>query len=425
MEPRKIPTIFGLLLVAAIVAVFIFVFDNLTRGSTSAKASAEPRSVTFTNITDSSFTVTWETGDAASGLTQVKDTRGKTMTFYDDRDAFTASSKKTLNKYLAHSATATNLSANTRYEIQLISEGKTYGDDKTPYTIITAPTTSIAPDGYEPAYGTVVTAANLPAEGALVFVTLEGGQQLSSLVNASGSWIIPLNDVRTSDLSQYVAKVERKTELIKVAINGEEANAVTDTLNDSPVPIMTLGKSYDFRKLQAKLPQSLAQGTPLEQPAVLGVQTKQGYSVALVQPADGAALATNLPLIQGRGIPGKLVSVVLGITNPLAGSTTVKSDGTWNFTPPARLGEGNQSVTITTVDGAGKPVATTHTFTILKSGSQVLGEATPSATLAPTATPIATPTAQPIPTSGTTLPTLLLLIFGLGLLTTGAVVFIR
>jgi hypothetical protein len=174
---------------------------------------------------------------------------------------------------------------------------------------------------------------------------------------------------------------------------------------------MNMGKTYDFRKVQAKAPTT---------PTVLGTQTQTGTTVALIQPAEGAALATSFPLVAGIGIPGKIVSVVLGITNPIAGSTTVKSDGTWLFTPPSALGEGKQSVTITTTDKDSKPAAITHQFTIFKSGTQVLGIATPSATIEPT--PIATPTAQPIPTSGTTLPTILLLIMGVALLVSGGVV---
>ncbi len=408
MQPR-IPTLLGLILLVMFIGVFIFAFERLSRSTSSANASTEPRNVTATNITDSSFSFTWETSDPATGLIEVSSGRGKSETFYDDRDG---RNRTKPGNFTTHSTTAINILANTTYEVKILSNGKTFLDNGKSYKVTTAPTINDTPSGLEPAYGNLTTSANLPAEGALVFLSLDGGQLLSTLVNASGNWLIPLNHALTTDLTRYITAQTRMTELIRATLNNQESNAVTDTLNDAPVPTMNLGKTYDFRKTQAK--------APTEQPAVLGAQAQAGSTIALITPAEGAALATKLPLVSGVGIPGKTVSVVLGITNPIAGSTTVKNDGTWLFTPPSPLGEGNQSVTITTVDKSNKPVALTRQFTVFKSGTQVLGEATPSATLTPT--PTATPTAQPIPISGSTLPTVLLLLTG-GIFLLGGALF--
>ena len=85
---------------------------------------------------------------------------------------------------------------------------------------------------------------------------------------------------------------------------------------------------------------------------------------------------------------------------------------------------------MTTVDGTGKTVAVTHAFDILKSGTQVLGDATPSGslTITPTPTSISTESGtestlsgEEIPTSGYELPTILLVVIGLGLLVSGGV----
>jgi hypothetical protein len=196
---------------------------------------------------------------------------------------------------------------------------------------------------------------------------------------------------------------------------------------------MILGKTYDFRKQQARLPDG--QAAPPQSPSVLGDTTSSKpastKTIGLVSPAQNASLATTLPLIAGTGIPEKTVSVVVGITSPVSDTTTVGADGIWRYTPTKPLGIGKQSVTATTVDERGKAVAFTHTFTILKSGTQVLGEATPSATLSPTptATPSASPSAtpsptpqlegEPVPESGTSLPTVLMLMLGAGLVTSG------
>ena len=132
------------------------------------------------------------------------------------------------------------------------------------------------------------------------------------------------------------------------------------------------------------------------------------------------------------------MTITIGITEPTIGSTVVGKDGVWKYTPKQTLAPGKQSITITTVDAKNKAVAITHTFTILKSGSQVLGDATPSGTLEETPTPIptlestesATPTeeltGEEIPTSGSFLPTAILIALGCSLfLGGGAVLFIK
>jgi hypothetical protein len=299
-----------------------------------------------------------------------------------------------------------------------------------------------------------VTDTNQPVKGALVYVTLEGGQTLSAVSKPSGTWLIPLNLVRTKDLTGYLPITDRMTETIIVRYNGLTTNATTDSLNDSPIPAMTPGKTYDFRKLTAQAPgQNLVLvPTPQTQKsaasAVLGTSnTKSANTVSLVIPAEGAALPTTFPLIQGTGIPGKTVSLVIGITNPIGDTTIVGTNGVWSYTPKKPLLPGRQSVTMTTKNLQNKPVAITHIFEILKSGTQVLGDATPSATLTPTttvaliptptetpqatvsATPEETPestlAAQEVPASGNELPTIMLLIVSVGLMIGGGIVLIK
>ena len=75
------------------------------------------------------------------------------------------------------------------------------------------------------------------------------------------------------------------------------------------------------------------------------------------------------------------------------------------------------------MDASGKAVAITRTFEILKSGTQVLGVATPSGTLTLTPTPTeeSTLSGEEIPTSGNALPTIMLLVLGLGLIFSGTI----
>lgn len=425
----RFPTIIGLLLVVFIVGGVIVSFETLSKLPISASLSSEPKNVQISNVSDTSFTVTWTTDTQASGALIISLSRGD-QTVFDERDDMGK-----LRTYVTHSVTVRNLTGTTEYSLKILSNGRTYGQNGQPYRVRTFPAISTSPGDLPPAYGSVITEDNQPATGALVFLTLEGSQTLSSLIKPSGAWLIPLNLVRTQDGTVYLATVDRLTENILVRSDSKEAQATTDTLNDSPVPTMVLGKNYDFRKQQAKTPEILAQvPKPTSTPTVLGDQTthtpQKQYAVTLVAPAERAAMTSQLPLISGTGVPGNRVTITIGITHPTSDTSVVGADGVFRYTPKKSLSPGKQTVTITTVNANNKPIAITHSFEILKSGTQVLGDATPSATLTPTIAPAFTPTptatlaGQELPTSATTFPTIVLIAAGFILFAGGLVAFV-
>ncbi len=412
MHEKKIPTIIGLLLVGLAVMVFRFAFDRVSPLLTKASATLTPQHVTVSNISDTAFTVSWITAEPTTGALILD---GIKAPVYDDRFSSPAGPNNNNQTFLTHMISVRNLKPETTYHLRLLSGGKTFLNNGNPFEIRTASALTGTGTNLEPAYGQVTTQSGNPAEGALVYLTLEGGQILSTIVNASGSWVIPLNLVRTQDLSAYIALSERMDESITIRSSEGEASALTDNLNDNPVPAMTIGKTYDFRKLQAQQNQN----RPLAavSPVVLGTNTAiTNPAVAIVKPAQGSAIPSNLPLIQGTGVPGNTVLIILGLTHPMSTTVTVGPDGIWRYTPLVPLMEGKQSVTITTNDQRGQTKALTHTFEVLKSGTQVLGDATPSATLEPTPTLDATPTTtlsgEPMPTSGNEMPLMMLLMLG-------------
>jgi hypothetical protein len=443
--PFRIPTIVGLLLCVVVVGTIIFFTERALRAPSGASGSQQPQSVKITNITNTTFAVSWMTESPTTGTLLVS-TRGKSnRVYYDERDA-----QGKLNSYRSHHITIRDAQPSTTYTFKILSNGKSYTNDGQPYTVTTADTLPPNPAGLDPAYGTIYTPEGVVADGALVYLTVAGGQELSALTKPTGLWLIPLNLVRTADFTSFLPTLERMDETIVVMHETGDINAMTDTLNDSPVPEMTIGQTHDFRRQNAKTTTNntvaLRATTPTTAPLAIATQPPIGgavlgttinQNVTLASPAQGASLTSTLPLIQGTGVPGKFIAISLGITQPISGSSLVKQDGTWSFTPPKALSAGKQSVTITTVDKNNKPVAITHAFQIFKSGTQVLGDATPSATLSvtPTATPflissisatpvvteIATLSGEEIPTSGYELPTILLLIMGVALLASGVV----
>ncbi len=425
-KTKRIPTLLAIMLLLITVGGIGFLFEGITRQETKATLSIEPKSIMVTNLTDTSFTFTWQTDELTSGTLLVTTASGKKYSSFDERDI-----TGKMGKYLTHSVTVRTLVPSTTYDATVLSNGKKYPinpkEDKKSFSVTTLPTLTSDAPLLDPAFGSVKTISSLPAEGALVYLSLEGSQTLSTLVRTSGSWIIPLSLLRTQDGAAYITSQERTNETLVIQLGSSVSRVTTDTLNDAPVPDIILGETYDFRGRDAKktTPAALAQKqvAPTTKPkqVVLGVTSdKLTGGVALTAPIQGATLSSTKPLISGVGIPGKTVTITIGITEPAIGSTVVGKDGVWRYTPKQALAPGKQSVTITTQDAKSKPVAITHTFTVLKSGSQVLGDATPSATteVIPTATPSgeATPTgeliADEIPTSGSIVPTLMLILLG-------------
>ncbi|MBI4065148.1 fibronectin type III domain-containing protein [Candidatus Gottesmanbacteria bacterium] len=428
--PTKFPTIFGLILLIAFIGSIIFGFERISRITTNAAPTVAPTNVIVTNITDTSFTVTWTTHDDASGAITIVTEHEKNQVLYDERDT-----QGSIGKYVTHSIVVRNAKPSSRYQVTILSNGKTYLNQGSPWVVQTGTQLTSLPNNLEPAFGTVLSDNDEPATGAIVYLSLEGSQILSSLVSSSGSWIIALNTIRKETLESFIEPEQRLTEVITIRSGTNESYATTDTLNDAPVPAIRLGKSYDFRKIQVKNTKSQEKQSNTSFvdlatiPNVLGSQTIEKPTpqqiFSLISPAQDASLSTFVPNISGTGIPGKRVAVTLGIKKPFGASVVVGSDGSWRYTPSEKLTSGKQSVTVTSVDANGKPKAITHTFEVLKSGTQVLGEATPSATLTPEATPTDTLSGQPLPTSGSILPTLLLLVLGVSLISSGAIIFVK
>lgn len=433
-KPLKIPTLLALALLVIIVASVVFVVNQTTKFTAKASESIEPHDIQITNESDMIFTITWLTDTEAGGFIKVTTPENKSFTYYDDRD-----SPGKAEKYITHSITAKNLLPDTSYTVDIYSTSSFITKTKQVATQ-TSPQISSQNSPLEPAYGTVMLPNNTPADGALVYLKLEGSQVISTLTKPSGTWILPLNTLRTLSKAESLPTQDRMTEQLTVVYKDASATAVTDTLNDSPVPLMVLGKSYDFRKQQAKANSTLSQLNTNQNTNVLGSETtNKEMKFTLSQPLENAALSTFSPLIQGSGIPGKTTTITLGITNPTVGTTQVGQDGIWRYTPTKQLSPGKQRVTATSVDATGKPIAITHTFTIFKSGTQVLGDATPSASLTPTVsqsispsptifiepTEEATQEAQTPPITGTSFPLIVLLVISVALLSGGTVALLK
>ncbi len=379
----------------------MFLIKNSSNWFFRAGPGETPKQVKITNITDSGFSVSWITDAQTSGLVKYGTTSSDlSFSAADDRDQL---SGKT-GSFFIHHVTLKNLKPATVYHFKIISGESAFDNNSQPYQVTTGPTISIPPPPNDIAYGTIVDSNGSPAEGIIVYLVLANANTLSTLTKSSGSWVIPLSIARSSDLSSY-ASYDRDASIEEIFAQGASlgtATAVSTTKYDSPLPNITLGQSFDFRKGK----QGETSPTPTKtQSGGFSAQDFSGAgsssNLTITNPNQDERVNTQIPAIIGTGPAGEKVTIVINSEKAIEGQATIGADGSWSWTPPSDLAPGEHTVTVSLASG--KKVS--RKFVVLAAGDSDLPafEASSSATPTNMPTPTTTPTpalnASPTPTT--------------------------
>lgn len=454
MLKQKIPTIVGLVLLALGTLSGVLFIDQQTGFLPRARPEYLPTKVKLTNISDTSFNVSWLTQSPTIGFVKYGlSTNSLDTTTTDDRDQLTGSS----GEFKTHYITVQGLTPNTLYYFKLGSFNRQlYDNDGSAFSVTTAPVLTNIPVA-DTAYGTVLTAADTPAEGALLYLNFAGSTPLSALVRQNGSWAISLSAARTTNLTQFVSYSPQNTpiDILVIDSNGTSTSIRTTTGNHQPTPQIILGQDA-LTSSSANPPSTTPTPLPENKFSLIPL-------VATDQPADDTLTITNpnqegdtlnsiTPEFFGLAPANTPLTVTLHSAPVYTDTVISDSQGDWRWTPPGTLTPGQHSLTLAYHDSEGILHTLTRTFVITAAASSPSYVATPSATLAPTPTTrpsptIApssaqpsvspTPSATPSPTSrplsptpaptvpevlvdsGSVLPSYYLLLIGLSLLTSG------
>lgn len=422
-KEKKIPTILALFLLIAGLGASVILDKSSQSLITRAGRSIQPEDVHFSNISENSFVVSWITTDPTIGSITVSSDQQK-FTYLDDLDRDNIPRPRT-----THFITIKNLVEVTTYNVKIISgnqncDNSIYCPTYTQQTAAKLESNISLP----PAHGTIVTRNDIPADTSIIYLTIGKSAPLSSRVDSSGLWVIPLTNLRNQDL--ITRPVIADNDIIQITTQlspNEVAGAVIDVKSikqNLTIPKITLGNSYNFIDLVSKK-DLLAQSQQNDiQQNVLGVTT-EGKLDVLFPKNDGDSTPDNQPRLRGTGQPGSQLLIIVNST-PQSGKVTVGDDGTWSWRPPKVLEAGIHNLSIQGNDDNGNLITVTRKFIILKSGEAVLGESTPSAsltpspiispsptlnltpiisqTVSPTTVPTSAPITTPIPTS-TEIPT--------------------
>lgn len=441
-RPLTIPTLIGITILLVGLGVGIWLVQRGQIFVLRAIPEITPKQVKITNISDRSFSVSWTTDGETSGFVKYGSGGELSFTASDDRDQLSGR----VGNFRIHHITITDLTPSTSYSFQIGSGQRIFDNNGESYRVTTGPTiTAITPPN-DVAYGNIVTAEGLPAEGALVYLSLANAATQSTLTKSSGNWAIPLNLVRSESLSQYLA-YDREASIEEIFVQGGAegtATAVTTTANDSPVPTIILGRNHDFRQ-GGQLPGT---PTPTEEvtsqfPVQETPSSVTPTELTITNPDEGEEVNTQKPEFAGTAPAGTILQVRVESPEAQSGSVTVSSDGSWRWTPPENLEPGEHTLTISYTDENGQEQSLSRTFLILSPGSVDFPAltASPSATPTPTTSPTITPTVSPaltptptaspsgrvslpsteaaVPTPGLLTPTFLVFIMGLSLVFLG------
>jgi len=392
-KKKKIPGILGLLVLLIGVAITVYLAGTTTHFFQHAATSENPEDIRITNITDTSFTFTYKTQSSFNGTLTLQD--GGNQTILDDRDQKSG----TPHPYTLHSITAKNLSPQTKYSFSILSNTTTFLNNGTPFSVTTAAKSTSFPTETPPVTGKVVGANGAPVDEVLVFLTTPNGQTLSTLTEADGIYILPINIMRTKDLSEQLTFTANTPLQILAVSPDNSAHASLSIGSSNPVPLISLGQEYDFTLSVIPVASTSAAGGFPE--FSLDESLKATPQILTPEKPD-QSFTDPQPLFKGTAPPNEEVTITIHSDDVITKTVTADSNGNWSFRPSTPLSPGQHTITITTKNQYGVLQTIERSFTVYAAGTQIDQSTTPVPTgqaLTQAPKPTATPTPKPKVTS--------------------------
>ncbi len=433
---KRIPTLFGLLLVVAMVAIGFYFYKN---SNPKIASTITPQRVRITNVADNKFSVSWITETETLGVVEYGQVGEKlTKRGSDERDK-----SQTNGVYLTHHVTIEGLQPNSQYAFRIRSgESLTSFDNNgSPYAVTTGAVIGSTPVSKN-FYGTIELPSKQSPQGTIVYVALPGAAVASTLVNDSGNYAVTLSTIRTSDLRGY-AQFDPSATIATVTLeSGKQQSTATVSLsNAAPVPTITLGKNVDFRNLPG------VEQTPVvaelipkaETPTIFNVEplTEENEinavgsaNVTLLNPSvSGETISSLRPEFRGTGPKNTVLSIVLTGQKTMSEVVTIEADGTWSLSPKSDLKVGTQTITVAYLGSGGTEQQIEREFVIASPGlgGEPAFVATPSASKKASPTPMASEraampaTESGVPVTGVITNTIMLGLAGVFIIILGTV----
>lgn len=380
---RRIPSIVGLFFLAAFLIATVWFGENYTQFLSRASGGDIPKNIQISNITDTSFTVSYTTDERINGMIIYGLNISMGQVALDDREQTTKKS----SEHRTHYFTISDLIPGTKYYFAIQSGGKNFLNNKQPYEA----TTLVSENSlFETTLNKVSVSGNVnlpdgsvPIEG-IAYLSEITGQLISSVFRQDGTY-------------KLEPPVKPNTVLTIVLTNGLEVSHVSvAAANSNSIPVVTLSKDYDFiASSSGILQQAMKVDFPL-------FSSKIASSPGIFTPKNAEKFIDAQPVFKGTALPKAVVNVTIESEQKIQTSIEADNQGNWQFRPGVPLDPGQHIITIVTRDVSGIERIFKRSFTVFAAGSQFT-EPSISPTIAATPTPTGgvTPTlapASPTPT---------------------------
>lgn len=382
---KRIPTVLGLGFVVLGIILTTIIIRNQTSLKSKASNSEIPQNVKITNLSNNSFTITYETEAAATGSVNYGRDKKLGNTELDERDL----EKGDFSPKNIHSITVKKLSPNTKYYLVVVSGQNTFLNNDSPFEISTAPNISSPSAQQITVQGKVVLPNGNAPDDAFVYLSAEGSQLLSTGVAKDGRFNFSLKYLRTSDFSSYLKLNENSVLKLLVINNSLKSNVLVSMNQADSIPMITLSNDYDFTNKSLRVASKSAESKPIGFPAI----TNQSSNVKpqILTPKKNQSFTDQKPQFRGTSLPNETVEIIIHSDENIQTQVTADSSGNWSYRPPNNLSEGNHTITIKTRDASGILTTIMQSFTVFAA------EITQAPTLTSTPMPFPSPTAIVLP----------------------------
>lgn len=377
---NKIHTLIAFPLLFIVLLVIFFV--TKTEKPKVEQKQDDIKMVEISNLTDSSADICWisEEGTSSTVIYGLSPLHLENQA-YDSRDL-----KDSPHDRLVQCAPIKDLEENTQYYFAIEQKDRPVGKK---YSFTTTAKFGLAQQN-KPLFFKVFDKKGQPLSDGVVLVKIPGAYTLSSFVKSTGEVLVPLSRIVSDTKTLMTLSGDSKINIQVYDQNGESSQIETTADYISNLPPIIIGREYVIDS------QTTASGDKEKQKISKKEKTDedQDSEIEIYYPAKNAAIPGDRPIFKGSVKTAD--EIALEIDGSRGGTTilAVDADGLWKYTPPVPLAAGRHEVILKVFADSADEQIIRRSFSIIKSGLNVLGDATPEATMTPLPTNTPEPTQE-------------------------------
>ncbi len=353
---KQLPAYLGFFVLLIALGVTLVLSGNTLIFVSKATVGSEPKNIQISNLSDTSFTISYITDATALGSIAYGSDPSIFTIALDDRDQQASGSAN----HQIHFITVKNLTPATKYYYVINSGSQKAENNGAPFEITTAGPSANRPTNQPALLGTVALSdGSIPTEG-IVYISADNSQQLATLINPDGSYQLSLNQLQSSTASTAASPTLDTVLQVQAVTAMQQSTAKVLLSQAGQVPKIILPQNYDFTLGPSQPSTSPSQSASGAGFPVLATPAPVS-SPEITTPTDAEAFKDQQPLFQGRALANAEVDITIQSTQEISVKLHSDDSGSWQFRPPLALAPGNHTITIQSLNAAGTatPVPTT------------------------------------------------------------------